>query len=84
MSNEDRTPLVPEVVDGHGNTVAAWTLVIVVTVGLIVATVAFDTFHTVGMVVGGVIMALGIIASLVLKGMGFGKGGSRTTSHSAH
>lgn len=84
MSNREQNVLVPEPVVGHGSTVAAWTLVLVVTVGLIVATVAFDTLHYTGMIIGGVIMVLGLLAGWVLKAMGYGKNGAKTNARASH
>ena len=60
MTYDNPDVLVSEPVEGHGSTVAAWFLVIVTTIGLIVATVAFDTFHLVGMCVGFGIMIVGL------------------------
>lgn len=84
MSHRSENVLVPEPVVGHGSTVAAWTLVAIVTIGLIVATVAFGSFHTVGMIIGGVIMVLGLAAGGVLKAMGYGKDGAKTLARSRH
>lgn len=83
MAYDNPDVLVPEPVEGHGSTTAAWFLVIVMTIGLIVATVAFDTFHVVGMCIGIAIMVIGLLGGLVLKLMGYGKDGShtKTVSH---
>ncbi|KTR37721.1 HGxxPAAW family protein [Rothia kristinae] len=78
MTYDNPDVLVSEPVKGHGSTVAAWFLVIVTTIGLIVATVAFDTFHLVGMCVGFGIMIVGLGGSAVLKALGYGKDGKHT------
>lgn len=62
----------------HGNTVAAWALVIITCVGAVIAAVGFDTFHWPIVITGAAIMVLGVVAGLVLKGMGFGQGGVKT------
>lgn len=81
MSSEQQLELTPIAVEGHGNTVAAWTLVLLVVVGLTVACVAFVVANTPWMIVGVVIMVVGFVVSGVLKAAGFGKLGSRTKSH---
>ena len=57
---------------GHGNSVAAWTAVSIITLGFIVGGVAF-AFSSVWMFWTGVALAVvGVVAGKVLAMMGFG------------
>lgn len=76
--------LVPEPVVGEGNTVSAWTLVLVVTVGLIVATVGFSMLNFVIMNIGIAVMVVGLLLGGVLKAAGYGKDGKHTKTPVHH
>ena len=65
----------------HGSTPAAWTLVVLFVLGVIVSTVALVLGSWLGFWIGVVIVALGAIAGGVLKVAGFGKPRSHTDSH---
>lgn len=76
---EKQFTLTPEIpYPNHGNTVASWALVILVIVGTAVAAVGFDTFNWPVVIVGAVIVGIGVIAGIVLRGVGYGQGGSKT------
>ncbi|WP_129360872.1 MULTISPECIES: HGxxPAAW family protein [Micrococcaceae] len=81
MSSEQQLELTPIAVEGHGNTISAWALVVLVVVGLTVGCVAFVVGNTPWVIVGLAIIVVGFIVSGVLKAAGFGKLGSRTKSH---
>lgn len=73
---------------GHGNTVAGWTAIITMFVGVIVVAIGFfllttsvETFYTM-FAIGAAIVLLGLIAGGILKLAGFGVGGHRTRRHS--
>ncbi|MDT0320820.1 HGxxPAAW family protein [Streptomyces millisiae] len=57
----------------HGNSPAAWTAVLIIFIGTVVGSAYTIMAQPLGVVAGGVIIALGGIAGLVLKGMGFGQ-----------
>ena len=81
MSNTDQIILDHTAAVGHGNTVAAWACVGVMTVGVIVGCVGFVMASVPVTVVGIGLIIVGVIAGGVLKSMGYGKGGSKTKSH---
>jgi hypothetical protein len=60
---------------GHGNSVAAWTAVIVATVGVSLATWGYLAQSDVLMYTGGVVMVLSIVVGPVLAKLGFGVAG---------
>ena len=60
---------------GHGNSVAAWTAVIVATVGVSFATSGYLAQSDVLMYTGGVVMVLSIVVGPVLAKLGFGVAG---------
>jgi hypothetical protein len=57
---------------GHGNSVAAWTAVLVIAVGSIVSAVGVAVSEPWLFWVGVVVMALGLVVGKVLAMMGFG------------
>jgi len=57
---------------GHGNSVAAWTAVVVILVGTLVAALAVVYRSLWAFVVGAVIVALGAVVGKLLSAMGFG------------
>ena len=81
MSNTDQIILDHTAAVGHGNTVAGWARVAVMTVGVIVGCTGFVMASTPVTVVGVGLIVVGVIVGIVLKAMGYGKGGSKTASH---
>lgn len=76
---EQQVHLVPGVVPtNHGNTVAAWALCGLLTVGMIIGAIGFDMANTVVFGAGVAIMVLGLVAGAVLKAAGYGQGGAKT------
>jgi hypothetical protein len=65
----------------HGSTPAAWTLVFLVTLGFIIATVALVMGSWFGFWVGVVVVALGGIAGWVMKAAGLGKHPRHADAH---
>lgn len=65
----------------HGNTVAAWALCGLLTIGFIIGAVGFDMANQVILIAGVVVMIIGLIAGLVLKKAGYGQGGAKTKYH---
>lgn len=74
-SAEEFTAEIPdEIIDpGHGNTVAAWTAVIVMIIAIAVGTVFFYLEQSTMVWICAGVLALGLIAGGVLKLLGFGK-----------
>ncbi len=68
---DDRTPTQAQHED-HGHSVAAWTSVIIIMIGSLIATIAVIIGSTAVFVVGIVIAVLGGVAAKVLSAMGFG------------
>jgi len=64
---------------GHGHSVAAWTLVAVVTLGALVMALGVAMATTAVFVVGGVVAVAGVVLGKVLGSMGYGAAGR--TSH---
>lgn len=62
---------------GHGNSPAAWTCVIVMLVGALIASIAFVIASTPIFIVGGAIMVLGLILGYVMRKAGYGVEGSK-------
>jgi len=65
--------------DNHGQTVAAWTAVIIMLVGSTVSAIAVVISSPLIFWIGMVICLLGGIAGLVLRSMGYGQ--KRTVLH---
>ncbi len=65
---------------GHGNSPAAWTCVIVMLVGALIASIAFVIASTPIFVAGAVIMVIGLLAGFVMRKAGYGVGGSKLNS----
>ena len=66
-------------VDNHGQTVAAWTAVIIMLVGSTISAIAVVVASPLIFWVGIVVCVLGGIAGLVLRSMGYGQ--ERTALH---
>lgn len=63
---------------GHGNSIAAWTCVLIMTLGFIVGGIAFANHaHTLVYISSGVVI-LGLVVGWIMKKAGFGVGGSRS------
>ncbi|MFV0459618.1 MAG: HGxxPAAW family protein [Actinomycetales bacterium] len=58
---------------GHGNSVAAWTGVVIILIGALVSSLAVVAASTVGFIIGAVIIVLGVVAWKVLGVMGYGE-----------
>lgn len=67
---------------GHGNTLAAWVTIGIMSVGVIVGVVGFTVGSTVLLIVGIVLVVVGLIAGAVLRSMGHGHG-SEQRKHEA-
>lgn len=65
---------------GHGDTVAAWTTVIILMVASAVATAGVWFESSLALIASGVLVAVAAVAGVALKKAGFGKGGSKTKS----
>jgi F0F1-type ATP synthase assembly protein I len=68
---------------GHGNTLAAWVTVGIMSVGVIVGVVGFTLGTTPLLIVGIGLVVVGLIAGAVLRSMGHGAG-SEQRKHGAH
>jgi hypothetical protein len=66
MSNEDSDD------PGHGDSVAAWTAVIIVVIASIVATVAYYVGNTDYLYASAGLAVFGVVAGFVLSKIGFG------------
>lgn len=79
---EDRSYEVPDRLPSanHGNTVAAWTLAVVVMLGALVAAIAMIASQPPYFWVGLGISVFGLILGGVLRLAGWGQGGSRTVA----
>ena len=64
----------------HGNSPAAWALVVLVLIGSVVGAVALLAGQIWLIWVGGVIAVAGLIVGFVMRQMGYGVGGSKTNS----
>lgn len=62
---------------GHGNSPAAWTCVIVMLVGALVASIAFVIASTPIFIGGMAIMVIGLIVGWAMRKAGYGVGGSK-------
>jgi hypothetical protein len=65
---------------GHGDTVAAWTTVSAIMVASVFVTAGIWFASTVLIVIGVALTLAGLVAGIVLKKAGYGKGGSKTKS----
>ena len=62
---------------GHGNSPAAWTTVIVMLVGALIASIAFVIANTPIFIAGAAVMVLGLIVGFIMRKAGYGVGGSK-------
>ena len=62
---------------GHGNSPAAWTCVIVMLVGALIAAIAFVIANTPIFIAGAAVMVLGLILGFVMRKAGYGVEGSK-------
>jgi hypothetical protein len=62
---------------GHGNSPAAWTCVIVMLIGALIAAIAFVIANTPIFWSGIGVMVLGLLAGLIMRKAGYGVGGSK-------
>ncbi|MCU1435989.1 MAG: hypothetical protein JWR71_2714 [Pseudarthrobacter sp.] len=62
---------------GHGNSPAAWTCVIVMLVGALIAAIAFVIANTPIFIAGACVMVLGLILGFVMRKAGYGVEGSK-------
>ncbi|WP_426995629.1 HGxxPAAW family protein [Pseudarthrobacter sp. N5] len=62
---------------GHGNSPAAWTCVIVMLVGALLASIAFVIANTPIFIAGAAIMVIGLIVGYVMRKAGYGVEGSK-------
>jgi hypothetical protein len=62
---------------GHGNSPAAWTCVIVMLVGALIASIAFVIASTPIFIAGAIVMLLGLILGFAMRKAGYGVGGSK-------
>ena len=62
---------------GHGNSPAAWTTVIIMLVGALIASIAFVIANTPIFVAGAVIMLVGLVVGFAMRKAGYGVGGSK-------
>ncbi|EYT49699.1 MULTISPECIES: HGxxPAAW family protein [Kocuria] len=67
---------------GHGNTLAAWVTVGIMSVGVIVGVVGFTVGSTALLIAGIVLVVVGLVAGAVLSRMGHGSG-SEQRKHEA-
>ncbi len=65
----------------HGNTPAAWTLMVIITIGFVVATTALVLGSWMGFWAGVVIVAIGGIVGGVMKAAGLGQPRAASSSH---
>lgn len=62
---------------GHGNSPAAWTCVIIMLIGALIASIAFVIDNTPIFVAGAVVMLAGLLAGWIMRKAGYGVGGSK-------
>ncbi|WP_417219162.1 HGxxPAAW family protein [Arthrobacter sp.] len=77
---EGLDPVLSEPV-GHGNSVAAWTAVGIMLVGMLVGCIAFALHAAVVVYIGIAIIVIGLIAGGVMRQAGFGVGGHRSNGN---
>jgi uncharacterized membrane protein len=61
--------------DNHGQSLAAWTTVVVIMLGSLVMAIAVVFPSLAVFIVGAVVVVAGLVAGKVLSGMGFGVSG---------
>ncbi|ALU41177.1 hypothetical protein AS188_09415 [Kocuria flava] len=84
MTNGNQTVLDHTGFVGHGNTLAAWTTVGIMSVAFIVATVGFTIGATPVTIVGIGLLVVGLIAGAVLRAMGHGAGSEQRKHEERH
>ena len=62
---------------GHGNSPAAWTCVIIMLVGALIASIAYVIASTPIFIAGAVVMVAGLLAGWIMRKAGYGVGGSK-------
>jgi hypothetical protein len=62
---------------GHGNSPAAWTCVIVMLIGALIASIAYVIANTPIFIAGAAVMVLGLLAGWIMRKAGYGVGGSK-------
>ncbi|CAM3344519.1 hypothetical protein PSET11_02949 [Arthrobacter ulcerisalmonis] len=62
---------------GHGNSPAAWTCVIVMLVGALIASIAYVINNTPIFIAGAAVMVVGLILGYVMRKAGYGVEGSK-------
>ncbi|WP_427008000.1 HGxxPAAW family protein [Pseudarthrobacter sp. H2] len=62
---------------GHGNSPAAWTCVIIMLIGALIASIAFVIANTPIFIAGAVVMLAGLLAGWIMRKAGYGVGGSK-------
>jgi uncharacterized membrane protein len=62
---------------GHGNSPAAWTCVIIMLIGALIASIAFVIDSTPIFIAGAVVMLAGLLAGWIMRKAGYGVGGSK-------
>jgi hypothetical protein len=82
MANENEIVLDHSGFIGHGNTLAAWVTVGIMSLGVIVGVVGFTIQSTVMLIVGIVLVAVGLVVGAVLSAKGHGAG-SEQRKHEA-
>ena len=65
--------------DNHGQTVAAWTAVIIILVGSTISAIAIIAASPMGFWLGMIVAVLGVVAGAVLRKLGYGQ--ERATLH---
>lgn len=65
----------------HGNTPAAWTLMVLISIGFVVSTTALVLGSWVGFWIGVAIVALGGVVGGVMKAAGMGQPRDTASSH---
>ncbi|QDW29573.1 hypothetical protein FFF93_007160 [Arthrobacter sp. KBS0702] len=62
---------------GHGNSPAAWTTVIIMLVGALIAAIAFVIANTPIFIAGAAVMLIGLVVGFAMRKAGYGVGGSK-------
>ncbi|KIS27805.1 membrane protein [Arthrobacter sp. SPG23] len=62
---------------GHGNSPAAWTCVIVMLVGALIASIAFVIASTPIFIAGAAVMVIGLLLGWIMRKAGYGVDGSK-------
>lgn len=66
-----------EVHEGHGNSVAAWTSVIVIMLGALISCWGVAVANSTLSIAGGVVVVVGAVLAKVMSAMGYGAAGHR-------